>query len=410
MKRFFTIVSLIVVFVLITSSSSTTQVTYPTYTNEYKEELTDFLINSSVEVLSSSENNNAIYSPMGLYFVLSMIASVSQGETLNEITNTLGIELDSIEENTIKLMNYIRKEWKKDYKFNVENVVYYDESESDYYKEETFDLLKTLYDAHYERAKFSNGGVNSKIVKFIEETTDNFLKLNESDFDYLKTQNLAFLNVLYYKGVWKEKFETNDTKDEDFYITSEQSVKVKMMNRKISSAYHEGDQYLSSRLSYQDGNAMVFILPNEGVSVDEILSSTELLMEALNIENYYSAEIRYKIPKFDYTDDINLTDSVKALGINKIFDIHSGENHDFIKLMNNKDDIFKFSGIKQGSRIALDEEGVRVASHTIGFGCGAKSAPPLDEINFYLTRPFAYAIVTNDGIPLFIGKVLNPNT
>ena len=106
MKKFVMIVSLIMVFTLLTSSSSDISVDI-NYDIVYRDNLSEFLIESSSTVLSSLEtNDNVIYSPVGLYFVLSMIASISDGETLEEITTSMGLEIDSIEENTIKLINF----------------------------------------------------------------------------------------------------------------------------------------------------------------------------------------------------------------------------------------------------------------------------------------------------------------
>lgn len=408
MKKFVMIVSLIMVFTLLTSSTSDISVDI-NYDIVYRDNLSEFLIESSSTVLSSLESNdNVIYSPVGLYFVLSMIASISDGETLEEITTSMGLEIDSIEENTIKLINFLRKN-DNDTKFNIENAIFYDESDGDIYNESAFDSLIPLYDISYERAGFKYGEVNSKIVDFVKEVTDGFLEPKSGDYDFLRQQNIAFLNVLYYKGVWRIPFNKKDTKDEKFYLKDGSEKTVKMMNMQLNNSYKVNENYTSSFLSYKDGNRLVMVLPKDGVSVDDILSSNELLKEAMSLDFDIPSKINYKIPKFDYTYGIDLTDSVKALGMNKMFDFHNGEDHDFIKLMNSANDFFTMSGFKQSSRIQLDEEGVKVASQTIGFGCGGMAAAPLEEFDFFLTKPFIYAITTSDGIPLFVGKVGNPS-
>jgi len=64
-------------------------------------------------------------------------------------------------------------------------------------------------------------------------------------------------------------------------------------------------------------------------------------------------------------------------------------------------------GIRQDTRVAIDEEGVTAASYIL-LDFGASAAEPPDEIiDFVLDRPFLFA-VCKDNIPLFVGTVQQP--
>ena len=55
-----------------------------------------------------------------------------------------------------------------------------------------------------------------------------------------------------------------------------------------------------------------------------------------------------------------------------------------------------------------NEEGVTAAAYTEMRLAGA-AAPPDDEIDFVLDRPFLFVITGRDGLPLFVGTVHPPN-
>ena len=64
----------------------------------------------------------------------------------------------------------------------------------------------------------------------------------------------------------------------------------------------------------------------------------------------------------------------------------------------------------QESFIGIDEKGVEAAAYTmVAMAEGAMLPEELPEIDFFLTRPFLYAIEANDGTVLFIGSVTAPD-
>lgn len=59
------------------------------------------------------------------------------------------------------------------------------------------------------------------------------------------------------------------------------------------------------------------------------------------------------------------------------------------------------------ARVAIDEEGVTAAAYTVMMMAGT-AAPPEEEMDFVLDRPFLFAITGADGLPLFVGVVNRP--
>ena len=98
--------------------------------------------------------------------------------------------------------------------------------------------------------------------------------------------------------------------------------------------------------------------------------------------------------------DLDLTGSLRALGITDVFD---PDEADFSPLTDSAQGIF-LSQSRHAARVAVDEEGVTAAAYTVMMMAGA-AMPPEEEVDFVLDRPFVFAVTGADGLPLFVGIV-----
>ena len=55
----------------------------------------------------------------------------------------------------------------------------------------------------------------------------------------------------------------------------------------------------------------------------------------------------------------------------------------------------------------VDEEGCEAAAYTMMATSGS-AAPPDEEVDFTLDRPFLFSITGLENLPLFVGTVQNP--
>ena len=153
------------------------------------------------------------------------------------------------------------------------------------------------------------------------------------------------------------------------------------------------------------GGTMWFILPDEGVRVQELLQTDEL-MEFLRSngkwENRKTLKINLSVPKFDISSQTDLREVFKSLGVTDVFDQKTAD----FSAMTNMKDIF-VSKASHGVRVAIDEEGVTAAAYTAMYFAGA-APPPEDEMDFVLDRPFLFVVTSDDGLPLFAGSVYRP--
>ena len=151
---------------------------------------------------------------------------------------------------------------------------------------------------------------------------------------------------------------------------------------------------------------MWFLLPDEGVSLQELLQDEQTMDFVLSggtWENSKYLTIHLALPKFDISSQIELSEGLQALGVTDVFD---PSQSDFSPMTRDLTDIF-VSKAEHGVRVAVDEEGVTAAAYTV-MAMNGSGAPPDDEISFTLDRPFLFVITSDDGLPLFVGSVYQP--
>ena len=151
---------------------------------------------------------------------------------------------------------------------------------------------------------------------------------------------------------------------------------------------------------------MLFILPDEGVTPDQLLSDDQaiaFMFSRAGYENQKTIKVKMSVPKFDVNSKTDLIAGLKNLGVTDVFSISKSDYSPLTgdtKMFVNK--------VEHSARVAIDEEGVTAAAYTVMMMAGA-AEPPTDEVDFVLDRPFIFVITGADGSPLFVGTVNNVN-
>ncbi|MCQ4924640.1 hypothetical protein NE686_16170 [Tissierella carlieri] len=370
----------------------------------FLKELGKFSIKSSSLVLSKTDKDiNSLYSPISLYMALSMTAETAKGETQEEILQVLNMDsIDMVRSETGKLFRklYYHNEigklslgnslWlNKDVRFNIN----------------TLDLLAKDYYASSFSLDFNDNESSKKISKWVSNQIGGKLENRYDDFSLNQDDVMALVSTIYFYDEWVDRFNINDTKEDEFYLEDGNIVKSDFMNMKYGSHSFVGvDGYTVSHLNLKNNGRMIFILPDEGLSPFDIISDPQLLDEAINslsTDKRKMGEVIFKIPKFKFSSKLKLKDICEELGIKEIFQ----ETSDFTSLSDTKP-LF-ISDITQSSTISIDEKGVEATAYTKIDYTGA--AQPNGRAEMILNRPFIFVITGVEGSPLFIGIINNPN-
>ena len=149
---------------------------------------------------------------------------------------------------------------------------------------------------------------------------------------------------------------------------------------------------------------MYFILPDEGISPEELMADSEAVEFISNggkTENAVGIKVHLAVPRFDVETRADLSEMLSALGLNSLF----APTGDYAIL--GDDALAYVSKIIHDARVAIDEEGCIAAAYTVIVTDATSAAPPESEVYFTVDRPFIFMITSSVGAPIFVGIVNN---
>ncbi len=337
-------------------------------------------------------DKSKILSPLSITFALGMLNNSAEGQTLQEINQTLGFgeagadAINAFCQKMLKESNTLDEKTKA----LIANTIFVNEGCGYRLQEGFVDKVNTYYDAQPQNRDFYDGETMDVINQWANDHTMGMIPkvLDEKTFDPTAVSYL--LNALYFKGIWSSPFRKENTQDEPFGGGDE----VPMMHMEKSIGYAENDLYQAVRLPYGNGAyRMDVFLPREGKTVGEVL---ETLSGSNWQQKYQNTLIDLKLPRFETSTQQGLVDVMSELGMHKAFTLFA----EFPYFCNYPCYI---SNMFQVAKIKLDEEGTEAAAVTV-IGETASGIPP-QPVPFHANRPFLYVISEQStGAIFFIGQ------
>ena len=368
--------------------------------------MTDYYAATMAQFLSGEAGENRVYSPLNIYLALAMLAETTEGNSRTQILDLLGVsDLTALREKCSAL-------W---------NGVYLDDgavtsllanslwlSDSDYwqYDMDTVNALAEHYYASTFEGEMGSTDYNRALQGWINEQTDNLLKEQAGGLEFDPNTVLALASTICFKARWYDEFSPQHN-TEGMFKTANGDVPVTYMNQNGMGCGYFGEQFTAVSLGLDDGAYdMYFFLPDEGVSVNDLLTDKQMLQvlqEGTESELFHHLLVEMSIPKFDVVSDKNLIDGLQALGVTDVFDAAKG---DFGGILTEQTDPMWVSKVQHAARVAIDEEGVTAAAYTVEIMDGMGSIQ--ETLKFVVDRPFMFAITGPENTILFTGVVENP--
>ena len=346
---------------------------------------------------SLSEESNVFVSPLSVNMALSMTLNGANDATLDEMKEALRAKNYSVDEiNTYnKSLREALVAVDKSTTLSIANSIWYNTIYT--FNNEFISVNKSNYDAEVTSVDFGSSNTVSRINNWVSDKTN---KKIPSIIDELSADDaMCLINAIYFKGIWREKFDKNKTKDEDFYSENGVSMgKVKMMNQTKHFQYTDDDNCKYLNLPYGNGAfSMIVMLPNEGKTIDDVISN-------LNNESWNNAmhmgscEVNLQFPRFKVECSYEMDEAIlPEMGMMTPFT----EFADFSDITTDRK-IF-ITKVIHKSFVEVNEEGTEAAAATAVI-MGPTSIPPA-PIDYIVNKPFAFAIRENStGVILFIGK------
>jgi serpin B len=184
----------------------------------------------------------------------------------------------------------------------------------------------------------------------------------------------------------------------------------RFMRRADENTLYEGKGFRAAGVDLSGGGMMYFLLPDEGLTPEELLSKKEALAFLLGPTGRGNTDggqvlLNLAVPEFDVSAETDLIFRLQELGVTAVFD---PERSDFSPLTTDTEASITVSKADHGARVTLDEKGISGAAYTILEATKAGLPEELEEVELTLDRPFLFVITNNDGLPLFVGVVNEP--
>lgn len=360
-----------------------------------------FAESSMRQFLTESGGENRIFSPVNVYIALSMLAETTDGSSRQQILDLL--EAEDIE----ALRDHGENIWKLCYSDDgavtsilADSIWLRDDME---YDQETLKILADHYFASSYSGRMGSEEYDKKLQDWLNEQTGGLLKEQAAGIQMAPETVMALASTIYYKAKWQAEFNQQDTREEIFH-GAEGDVICDFMHSSDFSDYYWADQFCAAALSLNESGRMWIILPDEGVTVDDLLMGEDVFdlvgPGEKEWENTKYLKVNLSLPKFDAVSDINLIDGLKELGVIDIFDARTA---DFTPLCPEEEGIF-LSQAKHAARVKVDEQGIEAAAYTVMMAAGS-AMPPDEEVDLVVDRPFLFVITSRTGLPLFAGVV-----
>ena len=362
--------------------------------DEFYQSIKEFTWKTTSEFVAD-QKSNVNYSPLSLYYALALATIGANGETEKELLTLLCVEDSgqlSAQCNNLYHQLYADNEIGK---LKIANSLWLSREAT--FKQPFIKNAANKFYAPVYRVDFKEPETGKAMGEWIAKNTNGTLTPKmETDVN----QIMSILNTVYFKNEWINRFDSSKTKKDIFYLSDGSTIECDFMNQSYGSAgFTKGNGFISSSLSLKYFAHMVFILPDEGVTPQELLASPEKVKEVFETEQNSYGEVTWQVPKFSFSSQFDLAEGLKNLGVKKAFEADA----DFSRIT---DETAFISNIHQETHIGIDEKGVEASAFTEIQYSGA--GMPKDKAEMILNRPFIYGIVSNNGTLLFVGICENP--
>lgn len=363
-----------------------------------------------LQFLGSSElhrNVNLFFSPTSISLALGMVFLGAKGESSVQISDSLNWSSSEREKvySALKVLHQtVRSHEQERFELELANRIWGHQALR---LEKAFiNAIRKIYDTEITLKDFERDPerVRNEVNQWVHQRTNGKIKDFLAPGVINANTQLALVNAIYFKGLWKYKFNEKNTFHGPFYSFGNQENEdvVEMMSQtaKLNYFFDEKHNCRVLELPYSgDDASMMLILPEQ---LDG-LSKLELSLTVGNLKRWTSlltnTTVSVMLPKFKLNKEIDLKTVLPELGIRDIFDSSQAN----LTSISETDGLFVSHAIHK-AHVEVNERGTEAAAAT-GIVMRKRSLD-LNEI-FHVDHPFIFLIrhYPSNSI-LFVGRVL----
>ncbi len=401
---------------LLAQPNSTYSYNYNDYIGDdfkaFNAKVNDFCADLTDRLYKTKQGENFVISPISVYMALALAVECAGDNTRAELLNALDATYDELVVNLPIIYSLLNVEYK--YEDTTYAMVKFGNSiwinKDTEVKDDTITSLAEKFCAYSYHADFKgdNKTANDDVRKFIKNQTQGLI---DNDYQFTTDTLILLINTLYLKDVWE--LETDLLFSDKYYTFTNydgsEITKRLLIGNYFGGQIIDGDGYSTFYTTTANGYKLKFILPDEGVSVNQIMTAENIATinaikdyKGVDNENYIYYKTRCFFPAFSAEFNSDIQQVIKDLGVNDLFT----NQCNFTPLLD--DEVF-CNRIIHTAKIEVDEKGLEGAAVTI-LEMNATSAPGPQTYttvynDFIIDRAFGFTISNRYDVPLFTGVI-----
>lgn len=361
----------------------------------------DFSLDLLRACATEEPDENTLVSPLSVLYALSMVENGASGETLAQIETATGMSADALTET---LRARALRTAGDDSQLTLANSIWLRDSEELHVSDDYLDACAASLGAQAYAAPFDETTADD-INGWVSDHTHEMIPSIVGDIP--DDAQLYLVNALALEAPWQDPYDAALVVSDTFTCEDGTTQTVDMM---LSTEH----SYLENELAtgfvrpyegYEYG--FVGLLPNEGVTVSDLLASLDGTSLQALLEPRPNTVADVGLPRFTVTYGNELSEELASLGVTDVFD---QDRADLTRMGTSDNGPLYASAVLHKTFIDVNEEGTSAAATTVvevGDGAAAQDeSPEVREV--ILDRPFVYLIVDYTTMtPVFIGTVMS---
>ena len=368
--------------------------------SDFLEAVRAFSYASSSQLLTR-QKENTVYSPIGVYYPLALLAAGAKGDTRDQILSVLGLSGQSNDAFTrqCQLLYCNTRRDSKESTFLTANSLWVRQGltlQPDFGRIAAERFFAPIYSVD-----FSDPATSGWMQDWVSDNTKGLIRPQIQP----SSQSQIFVcNTIYLKGNWTLPFSDWSTYEEIFTREDSTQIPCDFMHATQNIDYVKKEGYARADLRIDDIGVMSFILPDPGTPLEQLTASPETLASLLEYDGMSRQKVRLSVPKVDLSSKVSMMDTLGTMGIRDLFLFQA----DLSAITTDEQPLYVES-LTQQTRLKWDEQGVEAAAYTEASLALRASKPDIEiPVEFKLDRPFLFILRKGQNI-LFIGTCYQPN-
>lgn len=349
------------------------------------------------QLLTTSRDSNVFVSPLSASFALGMALDGAATQTFDEMRSSLqfgATPLESIDTGYKSLFALLTS-LDPSTTTQIANSIWYRNTFP--FNQSFLNDGAAYFGATISPLDFANAAASTATINaWVDTETHGKIP---SIIDGIDPSDVMFLiNAIYFKGTWRERFDSTATSIETFHAaTGDQNAPL--MHRTADMSYAETPTFQAVDLPYGDSAfTMTVLLPKAPANVESVAASLTPASWAELTTSLAVRRLDLSLPKLTLSWKHGLIPALRALGMNAAFDSNRA---DFSRMT--PAPVF-ISDVTQRAAVSIDEQGTEAAAVTV-VGVQATSLPLSTVMR--VDHPFVFVIRERlSGTILFMGKVV----